>query len=179
MRNVYVFHIEMVDTDVSEPITSKTGETGFHLAIIFCLKKNSVKWAFARPSIRSGTIVRVRLKLISIILLCKFCLCQRFLWNLYGNHNNDSWPILMLLVRPFYSVKANENKWRRVIILLRMSGQGCPTPIHTQIPTPHSQSYSRSIQDACFFTFQLDHYQRTDRRTDGWTKTLIELRVCN
>ena len=40
MRNVYVFHIEKVDTYVSVPITSKTGETGFNLAIIFCPKKN-------------------------------------------------------------------------------------------------------------------------------------------
>ena len=48
MRNVYVFHIEKVDTYVSVPITSKTGETGFHLAIIFLSNEPSRDLQFDR-----------------------------------------------------------------------------------------------------------------------------------
>ena len=49
-------------------------------------------------------------------------------------------------------------------------GRGTQPRSTPQLP-PHSQTYTKSIQNACFSTFQLDHYGPTDgpteRRTDG------------
>ena len=62
-------------------------------------------------------------------------------------------------------------------------GRGIKPPTTPQTPF-HTQSYIKSIQNAHFSTFRLDHlYGRTDGptngRTDGRTKPLIELRVHN
>ena len=54
-------YLRQVSTHVKVP---KTGKTGFPPAIFFCLCRGSVKRAVVRPSIRSGTIVRVRLKFV-------------------------------------------------------------------------------------------------------------------
>ena len=58
---IFSWLLHITTTSVRVP---KMGETGFPPAIIFFLCKNPVKRAIARPSIRSGTIVRVRLKFV-------------------------------------------------------------------------------------------------------------------
>ena len=58
-------------------------------------------------------------------------------------------------------------------------GRGIQPPSTSQ-PTCNTQTYTKSVENACFPTFQLDHHdQRTDGRTNGRTKPLIELRVRN
>ena len=65
------------------------------------------------------------------------------------------------------------NMWRGVTISFRTGGQGHPTPIHTQTPSPTHRQI-QSVENARFATFQLDHHkwmdgptdQRTDQRTE-------------
>ena len=66
-RDMEVFNGDRIKTarlQTTSVRVPKTGKTGFPPAIIFFLCKNPVKRAIARPSIRSGTIVRVRLKFV-------------------------------------------------------------------------------------------------------------------
>ena len=44
-------------------------------------------------------------------------------------------------------------------------------------PHTHSISSPKRILNACFPFFRLNDPGRMDRRTDGWTKPFIELRV--
>ena len=49
-----------------------------------------------------------------------------------------------------------------------------PTPNHTPILTPHTQTYKENIQNACFLAFQLDHYGQTDGPIDQQNDRLTE-----
>ena len=53
-------------------------------------------------------------------------------------------------------------------------GRGIQPPFTPQ--PARTQTYTKSIENARFPTFQLNHH---DGRIDGWTKPLIELRVRN
>ena len=67
-----------------------------------------------------------------------------------------------------------KKKWCRVTISLRMGEQGPSTPYQTPIPTPYTQTYTKSIQNACSATFQLDHYGRIDGSMDQWNNRPTE-----
>ena len=57
-------------------------------------------------------------------------------------------------------------------------GKGIQPQSTPQI-SPHTQTYTKGIQNARFYTFRLNHYGPTDQRTDGRTKPLRELHVRN
>ena len=68
---------------------------------------------------------------------------------------------------------------------------GASNPLPNPNPHPSHTNIHKRIQNACFATFQLDHYGLTngpmnqqtnglmDGQMEGWTKPLIKLRVCN
>ena len=62
-------------------------------------------------------------------------------------------------------------------------GRGIQPPSKPHSPPSYTQTHTKSIQNACFSTFWLDHYGPTDGLSDGptggQTKPLIELSVRN
>ena len=81
-----------------------------------------------------------------------------------------------------FPYKGNNNKWRGVTISLRTGGQGYPTPIHTPIPTPHTNMHKKYCLTLVF------HFStrspRTNRPTNGpidrpMDKAFIESLACD
>ena len=70
------------------------------------------------------------------------------------------------------------NKWRGVTISLRTGGQGHPTPNYIPCPSHMHKKPSKMLIFALFDSCPRTNGP-TDRRTDGRTKPLIELRVRN
>ena len=46
---------------------------------------------------------------------------------------------------------------------------GASNPLPNPNPHPSHTNIQKRIQNACFATFQLDHYGRTNEPTDQWT----------